>query len=68
MKKITKKTFNEWLKLREKTEDEEGELCYCGHTFKCECGDPDFKTFKESVERGAVIPDDENNGWSELSF
>ena len=55
--------YLDWLTLRKETKCEEGKLCYCGHTFKCDCGDPDFKTFKESVERGAIKLGDKNNGW-----
>jgi len=53
-----------WLELRKQSKDEDGEeLCYCGHTFKCSCGDPDLTTFIDSCERGAIKIDDKNNGW-----
>lgn len=58
--------FLEWVKLREMTKDEFGErLCYCGHTFKCTCANPDKATFKESVKRRTIIIGDENNGWKD---
>lgn len=60
--------YTEWLALREKTKCEEGKLCYCGHTDKCSCGDPDFKTFKESVERGTIVLGDPKNGWKNIEY
>ena len=67
--KATRKDFKEWLKLREASKDEWGQkLCYCGHTCNCECADPDFKTFQESVERGTIILGDPNNGWSNIKY
>jgi len=65
---ITVQDYKDWLILRKTTKSEEGKLCYCGHTDKCSCGDPDFKTFQESVERGAIILGDPNNGWKSLDF
>ena len=62
--KIRKKEYKEWLKLRQASRDVYGEkICYCGHTSRCECADPDFETFKESVERGTIILGDPRNGW-----
>lgn len=56
--------YKEWIKLREQSRDEFGErLCYCGHTPKCTCANPDKKLFKESVKRGSIILWDEENGW-----
>lgn len=56
--------YKEWLVVRKKSEDENKEkLCYCGHTFKCQCSDPDKALFNESVKRGSIILWDENNGW-----
>lgn len=56
--------YQTWINMRNKSEDEYGEkLCYCGHTYKCSCGHPDKKCFKESVNRGSIILWDENNGW-----
>lgn len=53
-----------WIKMRDSSIDEYGEkLCYCGHTYKCSCGNPDKKCFKESVKRGTIILWDKNNGW-----
>ncbi len=57
--------YKDWLKLRKETEDEDGKLCYCGHTDRCDCADPDKKLFEESVERGTIILGDKNNGWEE---
>ncbi len=57
--------YKKWLELREKSANEDDEkLCYCGHTKRCDCGDPDLLTFNESVSRGDIIPDDPNNGWT----
>jgi len=57
-------SYKYWLKVREQSKDEWGEkLCYCGHTCKCSCGNPDKQTFKDSVERKTVILFDKNNGW-----
>ena len=58
-----------WLKLRDKNKDEFGEkLCYCGHTDKCSCSNPDIKTFKESCDRGTIILNDPNNGWKNENY
>jgi len=58
------KQFKEWLKLREASKDEYGQkLCYCGHTHRCECADPGFELFKESVKNGTIILGDSENGW-----
>lgn len=57
-----------WIRLRDKSKDEYGEkLCYCGHTHKCSCADPDECLFMESVRRGSIILGDENNGWKDAS-
>ena len=58
--------FKDWIKLRKETKSEDGKLCYCGHTDRCDCGDPDSKTFEESVERKAIIVGDPNNGWKKI--
>lgn len=64
MKKSSNKTYRDWIALREESKDEYGErLCYCGHTYKCSCSNPDKKLFDESVDRGAIIPNDKENGW-----
>jgi hypothetical protein len=56
--------YQTWIKMREESNDEYGEkLCYCGHTYKCTCGNPDKKCFNESVKRGSIILWDENNAW-----
>lgn len=58
------KKYDEWLILREKSKNEYNEkLCYCGHTNKCECLDPDFNLFKDSVARRTIIMGSPNNGW-----
>jgi len=59
-----KKKYKEWLKLRKDSLNEDGEkLCYCGHTYKCDCSDPSLDTFKESVDRKDIKLKDPNNGW-----
>ena len=56
--------YRTWIKMREKSVDEHGEkLCYCGHTYKCTCSNPDKVLFKESVNRGSIILFDKENGW-----
>lgn len=56
--------FEDWLKLRHDSLDEYSEmLCYCGHTNKCTCADPDLTLFKESVRNKTIILGDPNNGW-----
>ena len=65
---MKKSKFRKWLRLRANSKNEYGEkLCYCGHTDMCECGDPDFTTFKDAVERGAIILNDPKNGWKSAS-
>jgi len=62
--KLLKIAYKNWLKLREKSSDGwDGKLCYCGHTYRCACDDPDFETFKDSIERGTIILGDIYNGW-----
>jgi hypothetical protein len=61
--KCWEKLYKEWLELRSKTKDDEGKLCYCGHTYKCECGDPDFETFKTAVISHYIKLGDPDNGW-----
>lgn len=56
--------YKEWIKLREQSRDEYGErLCYCGHTHKCFCNNPDWYMFKESVSNGTIKLWDKENGW-----
>lgn len=56
--------YRTWIKMREESVDEYGEkLCYCGHTHKCTCSNPDKTLFKESVNRGSIILWDKENGW-----
>jgi len=56
-----------WLRLREITKNDEGKLCYCGHTNRCDCGDPDFTLFKESLERNTIKLNSLTNGWKKQS-
>jgi prolyl 4-hydroxylase len=58
--------YEEWLTLREESKDEHGKLCYCGHTHKCECADPDLKLFTESVDNGTIKLGDKENGWKKI--
>ena len=59
--------YKEWIKLREQSRDEYGDrLCYCGHTHKCECYNPDKRMFKESVKHGSIILWDKENGWKPI--
>ena len=55
--------FFKWLRLREITRNSEGRICYCGHTNRCDCANPDFILFKDSIERGTIILKDPDNGW-----
>jgi len=64
---IARFSYGRWVKLREESKDEYNEkLCYCGHTTKCSCGNPDKQTFKDSVKRGSIILGDKNNGWKNV--
>jgi len=64
---ITNLAHYYWLKIREESKDKNGKkLCYCGHTNKCDCGDPDKQTFKDSVKRGSLIIFDKKK-WLEKS-
>ncbi len=64
---IVRFSYKYWIRLREKSKDEYGEkLCYCGHTHKCSCANPDKQLFRESVKRGSIILTDKNNGWGNV--
>ena len=64
---IARFSYKYWIRLREKSKDEYGEkLCYCGHTDKCSCSNPDKQLFIESVKRGSIILGDKNNGWKNM--
>lgn len=64
---IARFSYNYWIRLREKNKDEYGEkLCYCGHTHRCTCANPDKQLFRESVRRGSIILTDKNNGWENV--
>ncbi|WP_339654659.1 hypothetical protein [uncultured Maribacter sp.] len=61
--------FKNWLKLRKESKDEFGDvLCYCGHTDKCDCGDPTIDLFNDSIERGVLDVNDAKNGWKTVDF
>lgn len=61
------KEYKDWIATREKSKDEYGEkLCYCGHTYKCTCADPDFNLFTESVNNRTIKINDPDNGWENL--
>ncbi len=48
--------FKNWLKMRKESKDEFGDvLCYCGHTDKCNCGDPTITIFKDSIDYSNII-------------
>ena len=56
--------YHKWLQLREKNEDEYGyKLCYCGHTNRCECADPDLEMFTHHIKHGNIKENDPRNGW-----
>jgi len=58
-----------WLLLRKKSKDKYGEkICYCGHTHKCSCADPDFEMFKVAVAAGIIKLNDPENGWKTLKI
>ena len=64
---IARFSYGRWIKLREDSEDEYNEkLCYCGHTDKCSCSNPNKQLFRESVKRGSIILGDKNNGWKNV--
>jgi len=64
---IARFSYRYWIKLRKRSKDEHGEkLCYCGHTYKCTCANPDKQLFRESVKRGSIILFDKNNGWKNV--
>ena len=64
---IARFSYKYWIRLRGKSKDEYGEkLCYCGHTDKCSCANPDKQLFRESVKRGSIILGDKNNGWQNV--
>ncbi len=64
---ITKKRWRKWLKLRHDTANEDGKLCYCGHTDRCTCGDPTFDMFKDHVRIGNIKENDPKNGWKTIN-
>jgi len=60
-------SYGYWIRLRENSKDEYGEkLCYCGHTDKCSCSNPDKQLFRESVRRGSIILTDRDNKWRKV--
>ncbi len=59
--------YKAWIKLREESKDEFGDrICYCGHTDRCSCLNPDKTLFKESLKRGDIILWDKENGWKQM--
>jgi len=64
---IARLSYGYWIRLRENGKDEDGEkLCYCGHTDKCSCSNPDKQLFRESVRRGSIILTDKDNKWRKV--
>lgn len=56
-----------WLFIRKITRDSFSErLCYCGHTFKCDCDNPDKQTFIDACKNGSVQWWKLTNGWKTL--
>jgi hypothetical protein len=62
-KMVHENLYKNWLKLRNDTKNDEGKLCYCGHTNRCDCVNPDFECFELAIQNGNIIPGDPNNGW-----
>lgn len=61
--------FKNWLELRELSKNEFGDvLCYCGHTYKCNCADPTISIFNNSIKRGVLDVNDPKNGWKSVEF
>ncbi|WP_340158942.1 hypothetical protein [uncultured Maribacter sp.] len=55
--------------MRKSSRDEFGDmLCYCGHTDKCDCGNPTISIFKDSIKRGVLDVSDAKNGWKSVKF
>jgi len=67
--KTIKQQFDEWLILGNNSIDEHGDkLCYCGHTHKCDCLDPDIDMFENSLKNGTIVLDDIENGWKNIKL
>lgn len=49
--------YMKWIVNRNLHKDFDGAECYCGHTFKCDCLDPDFELFLDSERRGTIKKD-----------
>jgi len=61
---MVKEIYENWLSLRHaSTDDRNEQLCYCGHTYKCSCSDPDIECFAESIKNKTIILGDPKNGW-----
>ena len=58
--------FRDWIKLRNETKNEDGKLCYCGHTDRCDCGDPSSEMFENALEGDLIILGDPKNGWKNI--
>lgn len=39
---------------RDKTSNGDGKLCYCGHTNRCDCGNPGLSEFKQGIVSGNI--------------
>lgn len=62
------KKYNDWIQLRDKSIDLYNEkLCYCGHTYKCSCGNPNKNEFETALENGNIKLQDPDNGWKVMS-
>lgn len=56
--------YKAWLDLREESKDDlNRKLCYCGHTDRCSCADPDCAAFRDAVANGNIMLWDKDNGW-----
>ncbi len=63
------KKFKNWLELRKSSKDEFIDiLCFCGHTDKCDRGNPTISIFKDSIKRGVLDVRDAKNGWKSVKF
>jgi len=59
--------LKKWLVLRKLSKDEFGDmLCYCGHTYNCDCADPTVAIFEDSINRGVLDVNDSKNGWKSI--
>lgn len=61
--KVKKRLFEEWIKLRKENKIDKEYLCYCGHTFTCDCSPPNLEMFITNFDNGNININDKNNGW-----